>query len=248
MNVQQPLVPGASVYGVDGQKVGTMQTYGGSYIVVEKGFFFPKDYYIPFSAISDASDEAVYLTVTKDDALHQGWDQAPSNAMSTGRHMDTGESTRTAPAGGRTESNATMTTGEYRDGDTLTVPINEEHLEASRHMAAAGNVKVNKHVVTEQETMEVPVTEERVRVDWREPTGEMTDDGVAFEEGTIEIPLSREEVDVTKRKVQTGEVQVTKERQQRTQKVTGEVRREVVDVEDPTAQTTSKTQKAKKSR
>jgi uncharacterized protein (TIGR02271 family) len=57
-----------------------------------------------------------------------------------------------------------------------------------------------------------------------------------FEEGTIEIPVSREEVDVTKRTVQTGEVQVSKERQQRTEKVVDSVRREVVDVDDTTAE------------
>ena len=58
----------------------------------------------------------------------------------------------------------------------------------------------------------------------------------AFEEGTFEIPVSREEVDVSKRTVQTGEVQVTKERDQRTQKVTDSVRKEVVDVDDTTVE------------
>ena len=90
---------------------------------------------------------------------------------------------------------------------------------------------LSKRVVTEQETMQVPVTEERVRVDWKAPSGEVTADGEVFEEGTFEVPVSREEVDVSKRTVQTGEVQVTKEREQRTQKVTDSVRREVVDVD-----------------
>lgn len=226
MEQQQILHPGANVYGADGAKVGTMQTYGGSYIVVEKGFFFPKDYYIPISEITESTDDAVYLSVTKDEALHQGWDQVPSNSTTTGQSMETSD--RMA---------ATQTTG-YQDQESLRVPVHEEHLEASKHMANAGEVTINKHVVTDQETIEVPVTEERVRVDWREPTGDMTDDGVAFEEGSIDIPISREEVDVSKRKVQTGEVEVTKERQQRTQKVTGDVRREVVDVDDPTGKAT----------
>jgi len=84
--------------------------------------------------------------------------------------------------------------------------------------------------------VQVPVTEERVRVDWKAPSGDYTDDGAAFEEGTFEIPVSREEVDVSKRTVQTGEVQVTKERDQRTQKVTDSVRKEVVDVDDTTVE------------
>lgn len=236
MERQQILHPGANVYSADGQKVGTMQTYGDSYIVVEKGFFFPKDYYIPMSAITETTDDAVYLSVTKDDALHQGWDQMSSDSMSTGQHTEYDD--RLAEAN---------TTG-YRNQERVSVPVHEEHLEASKHLTDAGNVKVNKHIVTDQETIEVPITEERVRVDWREPTGEMTDDGVAFKEGTIEIPVSREEVNVTKRKVQTGEVQVSKERQQRTQKVTGEVRREVVDVDDPTGQTKQAKQPKQKAR
>jgi stress response protein YsnF len=45
-------------------------------------------------------------------------------------------------------------------------------------------------------------------------------------------------VDVKKRTVQTGELEVTKERQQRSEKVTDTVRREVVDVDDTTAERT----------
>jgi uncharacterized protein (TIGR02271 family) len=224
MDMQQTINPGATVYGADGEKVGTVQSSGGSYIVVEKGFFFPKDYYIPVSAITETTGDAVYLSVAKDAALNQGWDQEPVDAV-TGGPLNPGD-----------EYATTGTDGTYVAEDTITVPVHEEHLEASKRLADAGNVTLSKHVVTEQETIQVPVTEERVRVDWREPTGETTDGGVVFEEGTIEIPVSREEVDITKRTVQTGEVQVSKERQQRTEKVVDSVRREVVDVDDTTAE------------
>jgi uncharacterized protein (TIGR02271 family) len=229
MDMQQTINPGATVYGADGEKVGTVQSSSGSYIVVEKGFFFPKDYYVPVSAITETTGDAVYLSVAKDAALNQGWDQEPVDAFTTGEQIDIDD------------QNATMRTGSaYVDEDTLKVPVHEEHLEASKRLADAGDVTVSKHVVTEQETIEVPITEERVRVDWRELTGEMTDTGAVFEEGTIEIPVSREEVDVTKRTVQTGEVQVSKERQQRTEKVVDSVRREVVDVDDTTVKAKSK--------
>src|SRR5215204_2105687 len=204
MEGQTPLVPGATVYGAEGDKVGTMRTYSGNYIVVEKGFFFPTDYYIPVSAIANSTDEEIFLSVTKDEALNQGWDLEPTGAR----------------------------TGEYVDESSVRVPVHEEHLEATKRVADAGDVKLSKRVVTDQETIEVPVTEERVRVEWRAPSGGGTGDEAAFEEGTIEVPVSREEVDVSKRTVQTGEVDVTKEREQRTQKVTDSVRREVVDVDE----------------
>ena len=225
MENQVILQHGMDVYGADDEKLGSIHEVRDNYFVVEKGFFFPKDYYIPVSAITDSSDEAVYLSVTKDEALHQDWDHAPADIMTTGGQADS----RDQYAGTRPDRTSTTE-------DSLTVPVHEEHLEASRHMANAGDVRVDKRVVTNQETIEVPVTEERVRVDWRAPSGEMTDDGATFQEGSIEIPVSREEVDISKRTVQTGEVQVTKERDQRTQKVTDSVRKEVVDVDDTTVE------------
>jgi hypothetical protein len=38
---------GDEVYGSDGDKVGTVAEVQSGYLVVEKGFFFPTDYYIP---------------------------------------------------------------------------------------------------------------------------------------------------------------------------------------------------------
>lgn len=230
MESQQTLQAGSTVFGADGEKIGTMVAASGSYIVVEKGFFLPKDYYVPVSAIAEMNDQAIYLSVTKDEALDQGWDAAPDDivasseqASSDAAYLDQGSDAGSLEA------------------DTLTVPVHEERLEASKRMAEAGEVTISKQVVTEQKTIQVPVTEERVRVEWREPTGEVTADGDVFEEGVIEIPVSREEVEVRKRAVQTGEVQVTKEREQRTEQVTDTVRREVVDVDDTTIDGTNST-------
>jgi hypothetical protein len=51
------ITTGADVFGADGEKVGTVATVYPSYIVVEKGFFFPTDYYIPMSAVASADTE-----------------------------------------------------------------------------------------------------------------------------------------------------------------------------------------------
>ena len=57
-----------------------------TYIVVEKGFFFPTDYYIPVSAITQVGDRQVALNVSKDTALHSGWETMPetTGGMTTG--------------------------------------------------------------------------------------------------------------------------------------------------------------------
>jgi uncharacterized protein (TIGR02271 family) len=82
----------------------------------------------------------------------------------------------------------------------------------------------------------VPVREERVRVDYRAPSGETPAGEATFEEGTIEVPVRREEVEVQKRVKQTGEVDVTKEVDEHTERVTDTVRKERVEVDDSTAE------------
>ena len=74
---------GDEVYGSDGDKVGTVAEVQPTYVVVEKGFFFPTDYYIPVSAITQVGDRQVVLNVTKDVALHSGWESIPDTTAST---------------------------------------------------------------------------------------------------------------------------------------------------------------------
>lgn len=64
---------GAEVVDVDGERMGSVIAAAVDYIVAEQGFFFPTDYYIPRSAIAAVTESTVRLTVTKADALDQGW-------------------------------------------------------------------------------------------------------------------------------------------------------------------------------
>ena len=73
------VVTGAEVFGADGEKVGTVAAVYPGYIVVEKGFFFPTDYYVPMSAVASYDNNQVYLTVAKDEALQSGWDAQPTD-------------------------------------------------------------------------------------------------------------------------------------------------------------------------
>lgn len=70
--------PGASVYGADGEKLGAIMEIGPDYIVVEKGLFFPTDYFVPNSAIATVEPERITLTLSRDKALDQGWDKDPT--------------------------------------------------------------------------------------------------------------------------------------------------------------------------
>lgn len=74
-NIEIP--EGVEVYSSDGKNLGKVIQSSANTIVVEKGFVFPTDYYIPTSAIERMGDDMVYLTVTKDEAMDRGWENEP---------------------------------------------------------------------------------------------------------------------------------------------------------------------------
>lgn len=74
---------GADVIGNCGHKVGEVVAVRDDHIVVEKGFFMPMDFYIPKSAIHRNNDHGLYLNVTKNEALHRGWDVDPQAARTS---------------------------------------------------------------------------------------------------------------------------------------------------------------------
>jgi len=222
------ITSGTEVFGSDGGKVGTVAEVHPSYIVVEKGFFFPTDYFIPASAIANSADGQIYLTVSKDEALHSGWDTVPTNL---GTADVSGIAMTTADAGDATATFVdTAVTGEE-----IRIPVMEEELTATVRPREAGAVRVEKDVITEERTLDVPVTEEHLRVERRIVDRPVTAADVnAFEETVIEVPLQTETVDVQKQARVAEEVVISKEAVQRTEHVRDTVRREEVHVDEET--------------
>jgi uncharacterized protein (TIGR02271 family) len=220
---------GDDVYGRDGDKVGTVAEVQSGYIVVEKGFFFPTDYYVPMSAVTSASGGQVYLSTTKDAALNSGWDTVP-DVQTTAAAATVGTATATTDTWTETDRLATARATGYEE---IRVPVMEEELTATVRQQEAGAVRIEKDVVTEEQTLEVPVTEERVRVERRVVDRPVSAaDADAFEETVIDVPLRSETVDVQKQARVTGEVVVSKEAVERTEQVSGTVRREEVSVDE----------------
>jgi uncharacterized protein (TIGR02271 family) len=109
----------------------------------------------------------------------------------------------------------------------------EEELTATVRAQEAGAVRIEKDVVTEQRTLDVPVTEERVRVERRVVDRPVTAaDAGAFEETVIDVPLRSETVDVQKQARVAEEVVVSKDAVQRTERVSDTVRKEEVIVDE----------------
>ena len=72
------IVSGSDVYGSDNEKVGTVADVGQNYFLVQKGFLFIKDLYLPTRTIARVDGERVYLNVPKHEAEHMGAEQLPA--------------------------------------------------------------------------------------------------------------------------------------------------------------------------
>jgi uncharacterized protein (TIGR02271 family) len=217
---------GDDVYGSDGDKIGSVAEVQPSYILVEKGFFFPTDYYIPMSAVSSAGDGQVTLNVAKDAALNSGWDTVPDTDTVI---IDTDISIAgRASSGGQREVGAYEVAAE----DELRIPVVEEELTATVRPAEAGAVRIEKRVVEEDRVLEVPVTDEQIRVERRIVDRPVGADTQAFEEIVIDVPVTTEEVELRKQARVAEEIVVSKEATQRTERVTDTVRREEVYVDE----------------
>jgi uncharacterized protein (TIGR02271 family) len=223
---------GMTVYGADGEKVGKVVAVDPAYVVVEKGFFFPTDYYVPTSAIASATEDELYLTVSKDEALNQAWDQPPPATEGFAAAGYPADATTVAREAGAAATGYDRTTADVEDRDRIRVPVHEEELRAVTRERERGAVRVEKDVVAEERALDVPVTEERVRVRQVAADRDATADPTAFEEGVIEVPVRGEEVELEKRARVAGEVEVEKERVGRTERVAGTVRKERVRVDD----------------
>jgi uncharacterized protein (TIGR02271 family) len=112
-----------------------------------------------------------------------------------------------------------------------TVQLREEELQARKQTVQTGEVAVGKEVVSEQRTLEVPVTREEVFVERHPVEPRPSDRPIDERAETIEVPVREEQVSLEKRAVVYEEVEVGKQHVQETQQVSGTVRREEARIE-----------------
>jgi hypothetical protein len=91
---------GTIVYGIDGVKLGIVRHYDprATYLDVQKGWLFPKDFYVPLASVSGVSGEGVYLRLTAVELEHDRYDEPPplANAGLTVDRPDSGQKTSSA--------------------------------------------------------------------------------------------------------------------------------------------------------
>ena len=248
-----------------GDKIGSVgqvylndETGQPDWITVNTGLFGTKEHFAPLAGTSfngdalvlpfdknvvkDAPDvaDASHLDVDEQEALYAYYDRylgAGTGSVDYDRTTDV-DVNRTADYD-RTRGEGYDTSGPNTD-DAMT--RSEEHLRVGTEQVAAGRARLRKYVVTEQQSVQVPVTREEVRIE-REPITEANRgqalSGADITEEEHEVVLHAERPVVQTEAVPVERVRLGTETVTEQETVTGEVRKEQIEVDDDV--TTSRT-------
>jgi len=229
-NIQE----GMNVRSIDGEKLGKVFAIGDDSFQIEKGLFFPKDYIVRYSDVSDIRDGEIILTHGKENLQRLGEERygptagADTSGVPIGAPIGTSSASTGLGAGADTRGLGTERTVTGRAED-ITVPLHKEEVDVVKRDTQAGEVRVRKDVVEEEKVMDVPVRRERVQVERRDVTDRPAM-GASFQEETVVVPLRAEEVEVQKRAMVDEEVVIHKDAVEDERRVAETVRREKVDI------------------
>ncbi|MEF3121936.1 PRC and DUF2382 domain-containing protein [Kocuria flava] len=132
----------------------------------------------------------------------------------------------------RTAGTADLDRDRDRTGvDDGSVVRHEEQLHVGKERQETGRARLRKYVVTDHETVDVPVEREEVRVERTPLSGTEATAGTIGEED-VEVTLHEERPVVAKETVGVEKVGLEKESVRDTERVEADVRKEQVDVEN----------------
>lgn len=146
----------------------------------------------------------------------------------------------TSSTTGTVPSAATPAGTGITDEDTLT--LSEERLSIDKQRVSAGEATISKKVVSEEESVDVPIMREELFIQRRPVApGERAVAGTIGTDETYRVPLMRDQVVVDKRTFVTEEVGIGKRAVAETHRVSDTVRHEELVVNDSTARAATDT-------
>jgi uncharacterized protein (TIGR02271 family) len=243
----------------DGDKVGNVgqiflddQTGEPAWVTVKTGLFGTKENFVPISqAQPDGSDLRVpFDKDTINGAPNVDVDQhlSPEDeaelysyyGLSYDRSgFDSGQARTDLDGDGVFDDVQTTAVGRDTSGETTddAMTRSEEQLSVGTEQREAGRARLRKYVVTEQQTVNVPVSREEVRLE-REPVTDANVDravsGPDISEEEHEVVLTEEVPVVSKETRPVERVRLAKETVTDTESVTEEVRKEQIETDAPT--------------
>ncbi len=238
-----------------GDKIGTIgqvyvndETGEPDWVTVNTGLFGMKEHFAPLAGASTSGDQIVLpfdKNVVKDapdvaDAGHL--DSGEQEALYSYYQGYLGSASGTRGADYETGTRQDRTNVHETEGYDTSGPTtddamtrSEEQLKVGTERVEAGRARLRKYVVTEQQSVSVPVSHEEVRIEREAITdanrGDALD-GPAISEEEHEVVLHAEQPVVTKEAVPVERVRMGTETVTETQSVSGEVRKEQVELED----------------
>jgi uncharacterized protein (TIGR02271 family) len=256
-NNQIEQVIGQSVYGTDGDKLGKVgqvylddETGKPEWATVQTGLFGTKESFVPL-AQAELTGNGLTVPYPKDhvkDAPNVEVEQghlSPDEEAQLYRHYGLEYSKRRSdsdrPAqGGTGQGEQSRSEGHDTSGPTTDQAMtrSEEQLKVGTEQVETGRARLRKHVVTEQQTVTVPVTREEVRVE-REPITDANRDqavaGPDISEEEHEVVLTEERPVVHKETVPVERVRLGTETVTDQHEVSEEVRKEQIETEGDAA-------------
>ncbi|ADO69036.1 conserved uncharacterized protein [Stigmatella aurantiaca DW4/3-1] len=231
---------GMTVRSLDGEKLGKVFAVNEDEFLIEKGLFFPKDYLCRYSEISGIRDGEIVLMHGREGLHRFSFDGTEDRGVLAGTGGGAGVGpgaigANPAPITGlgletdRAARPLPLETGRTTE-DEVTVPIYREKLDVIKHQTQAGEVRVHKDVIEEEQHVTVPVRRERVSVERRD-VKERPAMNASFQEETVVVPLRAEEVEIRKRPVVEEEVVIRKEAVEDERQIDETVRRERVEID-----------------
>jgi uncharacterized protein (TIGR02271 family) len=219
---------GLDVYDREGDKIGSVeevfvdqQTGQPEWIGLGTGFFGTKRVLVPVQS-ADVRDDGVFVPYDKD--LVKDTPDIDSDHVSQETeqrlyaHYELRDSDRREDLAGVMKDQAAMTRS-------------EEELRVGKREEEAGRLRLHKWVETEEVEVPVEVRREKARVT-REPVDETASD-TDIGDDSLEVTLREERPVVEKETVAKERIGIEKDVETDTERVSGEIRKERVEVDEP---------------
>jgi uncharacterized protein (TIGR02271 family) len=234
---------GRTVVDRDGEKIGKLNeiyldrdTNQPEWALVNTGLLGTKSSFVPLHGAAPAGEDVrvAYASDRVKDApsIEADGELSQQEEAELYRHYGL-EYSEVGSGSGLAEDTTTDTGGRRRADDATT--RSEEELRVGTAQHERGRVRLKKWVETEEVQQTVPVRREKVRVE-REPITDANVDeamsGPEISEAEHEVTLSEEEPVVEKRTVPKERVRLEKDVETDEEQVSGQVRKERIDVED----------------
>ena len=239
---QIEMIPGTDVYDTDGAKIGRAGTVyvdddtgKPEWATVHTGLFGTRESFLPISQ-AELRGDRLTVPYTKEQVK-----DAPS-VDPDGGHLSLQEEQRLYDHYGLRSSGRDVHGRRHGAGGREisrgktdeAMTRSEERLNVGTRQEEAGRARLRKYVVTEQQSVQVPVTREEVRVE-REPVSG-TNRAAAlkdadFSEGEVEVTLHEERPVVEKEAVPVERVRLDKDTVRDQERVSADVRKEEIEVD-----------------